>query len=84
VDFGIWLGMLGALELAYPRTCPHVWNRALGLTSDKEPARVRAMQPYLGADLRLWKHQGQAAALLLVYREQRQAGQKHSTSNLSI
>ena len=32
--FGVWLGMLGALGLAYTRIRPHVWKRSLGLTSD--------------------------------------------------
>ena len=65
--FGVWLGMLGALGLAHTRVRPGVWKKALGLTRDKEQARLRAMQLSPGADLRRKKDHGRAEALLLAW-----------------
>ena len=67
LGFGIWLGILGTLGLAYTRVRPHAWKRSLGLTSDKEQVRLRAMQLFPTADLRLKKHHGRAESLLLAY-----------------
>jgi crossover junction endodeoxyribonuclease RuvC len=67
LDMGVWLGILGALGLAYTRVRPGVWKKALGLTSDKEQARLRAMQLYPSADLRRKKDHGRAEALLLAW-----------------
>ena len=67
VGFGVWLGILGALGLAYTRIRPGVWKRALGLSGDKEQARLRAMQLFPAADLRRKKDHGRAEALLLAY-----------------
>jgi hypothetical protein len=67
VDFGVWLGILGALGLAHTRIRPSVWKRHLGLTSDKEQARLRAMQLFPGADLRHKRDHGRAEALLLAW-----------------
>lgn len=64
---GVWLGILGALGLAHTRNRPHVWKRRLGLTSDKEQARLRAMQLFRGADLRRRRDHGRAEALLLAW-----------------
>jgi hypothetical protein len=64
---GVWLGMLGALGITHTRIRPHVWKRTLGLTSDKERARLRAMQLFPTADLRRKKDHGRAEALLLGY-----------------
>jgi len=72
LGFGVWLGMLGALGLAHTRVRPHVWKRGLGLRSDKEQARLRAMQLFPSADLRLKKHHGKAEALLLAWYGLRQ------------
>ena len=44
LGFGVWLGILAALRLAHTRCRPHVWKRRLGLSRDKEQARLRAMQ----------------------------------------
>ena len=52
VGFGLWLGVLAALQMPYTRIRPQVWKKALGLGKDKEAARLRAMQLYPGADLR--------------------------------
>jgi hypothetical protein len=70
VGFGLWLGILAALQLPHTRVRPYVWKKALGLSKDKEQARLRAQQLYPAADLRLRKHHGRAEALLLaVYGE---------------
>jgi len=67
VGFGVWLGLLGALGFAHTRVGPAVWKRHLGLTSDKEQARWRAMQLFLAAALRRKKEHGRAEALLLAW-----------------
>jgi crossover junction endodeoxyribonuclease RuvC len=67
LGMGVWLGVLSALQLPHTRIRPHVWKKALGLKADKEQARLRAMQLYPAADLRLRKHHGRAEALLLAY-----------------
>jgi len=41
LGFGVWLGILGTLELAYTRVRPGVWKRSLGLSRDKEAARLQ-------------------------------------------
>src|SRR2546426_2414166 len=65
VGMGVWLGILGSLGLAYTRIRPGVWKRSLGLSGDKEQARLRAMQLFPAADLRRKKDHGRAEALLL-------------------
>ena len=64
---GVWLGILGVLGLAHTRIRRAVWKRRLGLTSDKEQARLRAMQLFPGADLRRKRDHGRAEALLLAW-----------------
>lgn len=65
--FGLWLGVLAALALPYTRIRPPVWKQALHLGKDKEHSRLRAMQLFPSADLRLKKHHGRAEALLLAW-----------------
>ena len=78
---GVWLGILATLGFAYTRVRPGVWKKALGLRSDKEQARLRAMQLYPGADLRRKKDHGRAEALLLAwYGWQRQPVSSHARS----
>ena len=67
LGFGVRLGILATLGLAHTRIRPGVWKRALGLSGDKEQARLRAMQLFPGADRRLRKHHGRAEALLLAW-----------------
>ena len=67
LGFGVWLGILGALGLAHTRIRPAVWKRRLRLTSDKEQARLRAMQLFPRADLRRKRDHGRAEALLLAW-----------------
>ena len=65
--FGVWLGLLAALQMPYTRVRPVVWKKALALGTDKEQARLRAQQRFPGADLRRKKDHGRAEALLLVW-----------------
>ena len=74
LGMGVWLGVLDTYGLAHTRVRPGVWKRALGLTSDKEQARLRAMQLSPAADLRLRKHHGRAEALPLAHWWQQQGG----------
>ena len=67
LGFGLWLGILAALGLPYTRIRPAVWKRSLGLTSDKEASRLRAMQLYPTADLRHKKDHGRAESLLIAW-----------------
>lgn len=65
--FGIWVALLAALQMPHTRIRPAIWKRALGLGKDKEQARLRAMQLFPTADLRLKKHHGRAESLLLAW-----------------
>ena len=67
LGMGVWLGILGALGMAHTRVRPGVWKKALRLTSDKEQARLRAMQLFPQADLRRKKDHGRSEALLLAW-----------------
>jgi hypothetical protein len=70
--YGLWLGILATLRLPYTAVRPAQWKRTMGLSKDKEASRLRAMQLYPGADLRLKKHHGRAEALLLAHYGLRQ------------
>jgi hypothetical protein len=65
--YGLWIGVLAALQMPYTPVRPVVWKKAFSLGKDKEASRLRAMQLYASADLRLKKHHGRAGALLLAY-----------------
>jgi hypothetical protein len=65
LGYGLWIGLLTTLQLPYTPIRPGIWKRSLALGKDKEASRLRAMQLYPGADLRLKKHHGRAEALLL-------------------
>ena len=60
--------------MSYTSVRPQIWKRALGLSKDNEQARLRAMQRYPGADLRLKRHYGRAEALLLAAYGVRETG----------
>ena len=79
LGMGVWLGILGALGLAHTRVRPGVWKRTLGLASDKEQARLRAMQLYPSADLRRKKDHGRAEALLLAHYGWQRMHDPHSS-----
>jgi hypothetical protein len=65
--YGLWLGILAALQVPYTPVRPAVWKKACGLGKDKEQARLRAQQLFPGADLRHKKHHGRSEALLLAW-----------------
>jgi crossover junction endodeoxyribonuclease RuvC len=67
LGFGVWLGVLAALNMPYTRVRPAVWKRALGLGKDKEQARLKAMQLFPTAALRRKQDHGRAEALLLAW-----------------
>jgi crossover junction endodeoxyribonuclease RuvC len=77
--YGLWLGVLAALQLPHTRIRPFVWKRALGLGKDKEQARGRAIQLFPQADLRRRKDHGRAEALLLAYYGHNQRSNHHGT-----
>jgi crossover junction endodeoxyribonuclease RuvC len=65
--YGIWIGLLAALKLPYTTVRPAVWKRALGLSKDKEQARLKAMQLFPSAPLRHKQDHGRAEALLMAW-----------------
>jgi hypothetical protein len=67
LGYGVLLGVLTTLAIPYTRLWPHIWKRALGLGKDQEQARLRAMQLFPTADLRVTKHHGRAESRLLAY-----------------
>lgn len=66
-NYGIILGVLGALRLPVTHVTPAVWTRALGVGADKNTHRRRAMDtwPDHAEQFRLAKHDGRADAALL-------------------
>jgi hypothetical protein len=70
--YGLWLGLLAALQLPYTTVRPVVWKKTFSLGKDKEAARLRAQQLFPGADLRHKKDHGRAEALLLAWYACRQ------------
>lgn len=75
--YGLWLGILAALQIPYTPVRPAIWKRSMVLGKDKEASRLRAMQLYPGADLRRKKHHGRAEALLLAVYGVRHARALH-------
>jgi hypothetical protein len=71
--YGLWVGILATLQLLYTTVRPAVWKKAFSLGTDKEASRLRAMQLFPGAELRLKKHHGRAEALLLAHYGQHHA-----------
>ena len=63
--YGLWVGILAALQVPYTPVRPVIWKKAFGLGKDKEQAWLRAQQLFPSADLRLRKHHGRSEALLL-------------------
>jgi len=67
--FGLWLGILAALNVPYTLVTPQRWKAAMldGMARDKDASRLRATQlwPALAAQLALKKHHGRAEALLI-------------------
>jgi crossover junction endodeoxyribonuclease RuvC len=65
--YGLWVGILAAMQVLYTPVRPAVWKQAFSLGKNKEQARLRAQQLFPDADLRLRKHHGRAEALLLAH-----------------
>jgi crossover junction endodeoxyribonuclease RuvC len=65
--FGAIEGVLGALGVSLSYVTPATWKRALGLSSDKDEARLRAIQLYPAAaeNLQRRKDIDRAEALLI-------------------
>jgi crossover junction endodeoxyribonuclease RuvC len=66
-DFGVILGVCGAMAIPYSLATPSKWKRDLGLTADKDQARARAAQLWPGAAKQFArkKDDGRAEAALI-------------------
>jgi len=69
LGFGVWLGILAALQIPFEKVHPKRWKAALmkDMGKEKDASRIKAMQLYPGSakSLNLKKHHGRADALLL-------------------
>ncbi len=69
MGYGIWIGLLGGLQIPYDIVTPQAWKKEMlaGRPKDKAAARVRAQElfPHLADQLVLVKHDGRADALLI-------------------
>ncbi len=65
LGMGIWLGILSTIGIPYQRVRPHVWKKAMGLDSDKEKTRLRAIEQFPLADLHRRRDHNRAEALFL-------------------
>jgi crossover junction endodeoxyribonuclease RuvC len=67
--FGIWLGIIAALQLPFEQVHPMTWKSAVlrGMPKEKDASRVRAMElfPKAAKHLSRKKDHGRADALLL-------------------
>jgi crossover junction endodeoxyribonuclease RuvC len=67
--FGIWLGILAALEIPHQQIHPMTWKSKVmaGMGKEKDASRQRAMQlyPRAAGQLNLKKHHGRADACML-------------------
>lgn len=68
MGFGIWLGILTALELSHELVHPTRWKKVMmdGMGKEKDASRIRAQQIWGSQiDLKLVKHHGRADAALI-------------------
>lgn len=69
MGFGIWLGIIAALQIPHEQVAPVTWKKRLmsDMGQEKDASRLRAMQlfPQASGSLNLKKHHGRADALLL-------------------
>lgn len=69
LGFGMWLGILAALEIPHQQVHPTTWKAVMmrDSTKDKDASRVKAMQlyPKSARDLTRKKDHGRADALLM-------------------
>jgi hypothetical protein len=68
-SYGDVRGVVGALEVPIHFVTPATWKRHLGLSSDKEECRLRAIQlfPAVAENFKLKRHHGRAEAALIAY-----------------
>ncbi len=72
--FGVWLGVLGTLEIPITLIRPQAWKRLLlagYATKDKDAARAVAAGLFPGLDLGRRKDQGRAEAILIAEARRR-------------
>lgn len=71
MGFGIWLGIIAALQIPHEQVTPITWKKACmpEMQKEKDASRLRAMQLYPKAadGLNLKKHHNRADALLLAH-----------------
>jgi len=67
MGYGVWLGIVAALNIPVEFVSPQCWKKYYGLGTDKEASRVKALQlfPNEANNLKLKTHHGRAEALLL-------------------
>lgn len=77
MNFGIWLGVIAALNIPMELVTPQEWKKHYGLIGkDKDASRIIAVQlfPQMAMELKLKKYNGRAEALLLAEYLRRKAG----------
>jgi crossover junction endodeoxyribonuclease RuvC len=77
MNFGIWLGVIAALNIPMELVPPQEWKKHYGLIGkDKDASRIIAVQlfPQMAMELKLKKYNGRAEALLLAEYLRRKAG----------
>lgn len=67
MGYGVWLGIIAALNIPVEFVTPQCWKKYYNLGPDKEASRAAALQlfPSQANELKLKKHHGRAEALLL-------------------
>jgi hypothetical protein len=84
--FGVWLGILAALNLPHELITPQAWKKSMmnGQVKDKDASRLVAMRlfPEVGNRLELKKHHGRADALLIAEVLRRKTCGKLETPDL--
>lgn len=68
VGFGLWQGIIAALELPMTLVTPQAWKKEIMVAvSDKDATRIKAQSLYPSCvkDLCMIKHQGRADALMI-------------------
>lgn len=64
--FGLWEGILTALDIKYTRILPTAWKQQFDLINkEKDASRIVAMKLFPAAELKLKKHHGRADALCI-------------------
>lgn len=77
MNFGIWLGIIAALNIPMELVTPQEWKKHYGLIGkDKDASRIIALQlfPQMAMELKLKKYNGRAEALLLAEYLRRKTG----------